>query len=429
MNGLVQFSRRAMQRWAPIAASFGFLMLYDATAAPAQEADADQEEAAAPAEEGLLSADELRIVVAPVAFYPDDVLALVLPASTTGIQIVQAQRFLEKQKSDSSLQPNEEWDPSILALINYPDVVDKLNADLDWTEQLGNAVLDQQGDVMDAIQQARAEAAAAGYLKSDDKQTVTQDQDTVVIQSADPEVVYVPDYDPEVIVQQTYATYPPPAYYDPYPPYYSPGATFFAGAITGAAFAYAFDWDNDDIDINDGGWGGNNTNINTGDINIGNKIDADKFNGDRVRNANGDKVKWNPDKQRQKRDTASTKRKQVKAAPLGKGTADKTKLQKQNRDAKATKGNKKRVGEQKQRNQGGLTNPQNNRKAVKDSKRGNKSLSGASGGNRRQGGNSQLQTQKKRQGAGAFGGQGSGKKVGAQKSRGQKSMGSKPRRR
>lgn len=431
MSGLVQSVRLAMRRWAPIAASFGFLMLYPVAAPMAQEAD--QEEAAAPADENLLSADELRIVMAPIAFYPDDVLALVLPASTTGIQVVQAQRFLEKQKSDSSLKPNEEWDPSILALINYPDVVDLLNADLDWTEKLGNAVLDQQGDVMDAIQQARAEAAAAGYLKSDDKQTVTQDKETIVIQSADPEVVYIPDYDPQVIVQQSYTTYPPPAYYAPYPPYYSPGATFFAGAITGAAFAFAFDWDDDDIDINfnDGGWGGNNTNINTGDINIGNKIDVDKFNGDRVRNADGDMVKWNPDKQRQKRDTASTKRKQDRAAPLGKGTADKTKLQKQTRDAKANKTNKKRVGEQKQRNQAGLTNPQSNRKAVKDSKRGNKSLSGASGGNRGQqgGGSSQLLTQKKQQGAGAFGGQGSGKKVGAQKSRGQKSMGGKPKRR
>jgi len=428
MSGVMQLGVWAMRRWAPIAASCGFLMLYDAAASVAQEAD--EAEAVVAAEEGLLSADELRIIVAPVAFYPDDVLALVLPASTTGIQMVQAQRFLEKRESDSSLQPNEEWDPSILALINYPDVVDKLNADLDWTEQLGNAVLDQQGDVMDAIQQARAEAAAAGYLKSDDKQVVTQEKETIIIQSADPEVVYVPDYDPEVIVQQSYATYPPPAYYDPYPPYYSPGATFFAGAITGAAFAFAFDWGGDDIDINfnDGGWGGNNTNINTGDVNIGNKIDTDKFNGDRVRNANGDKVKWNPDKQRQKRDTASSKRKQVKAAPLGKGTADKTKLQKQNRDAKATKGNKKRVGEQKQRNQGGLTNPQSNRKAVKDSKRGNQSLKSGSGGNRRQQGG-QRATQKRQQGAGAFGGQGSGKKVGAQKSRGQKSMGGKPRRR
>ena len=337
----------------PLAASIGLAIFCAAAAVVAQEADHGG--SGAQAEDGLLSADELRVVVAPVAFYPDESWRLFCRPARRASRSCRRSVSWRSRKSDTSLQPNAEWDPSILALINYPDVVDKLNADLDWTEQLGNAVLDQQGDVMDAIQQARAEAAAAGYLKSDDKQTVTQEQDTVVIQSADPEVVYVPDYDPEVIVQQTYATYPPPAYYDPYPPYYSPGATFFAGAITGAAFAYAFDWDNDDIDINDGGWGGNNTNINTGDINIGNKIDADKFNGDRVRNArtatrsNGIRTS-----SAQKRDTASTKRKQVKAAPLGKGTADRTKLQKQNRDAKATKGNKKRVGEQKQRNQGGL---------------------------------------------------------------------------
>ena len=167
--GLVSGLRRHMR---PLAASIGLAMFCAAAAVAAQEAET--EEAALEADDGLLSADELRVVVAPVAFYPDEILAVVLPASTTGIQLVQAQRFLEKTRSDASLQPNKDWDPSVLALINYPDVIDLLNADLDWTERLGDAVLDQQGDVMDAIQEARKEAAAAGYLKSDDKQTVTQ---------------------------------------------------------------------------------------------------------------------------------------------------------------------------------------------------------------------------------------------------------------
>ena len=70
--------------------------------------------------------------------------------------------FLEKQAADSSLQPNPDWDPSVLALINYPDVIDLMNADLDWTERLGNAVLDQQGDVMDAIQGARGRGRRRG---------------------------------------------------------------------------------------------------------------------------------------------------------------------------------------------------------------------------------------------------------------------------
>jgi Protein of unknown function (DUF3300) len=408
-----------MRGRASVVAAAALLTLCSASISVAQEAE--EPEAAAAEDDGLLSADELRVVVAPIAFYPDDVLAVVLPASTTGIQVVQAERFLEKQKSDPSLKPNEEWDPSILALINYPDVITLLNADLDWTERLGNAVLDQQGDVMDAIQQARAEAAAAGYLKSDDKQTVTQTADTVVIQSADPEVVYVPQYDPQVVVEQNYTTYPPPAYYNPYPPYYSPGATFFAGAITGAAFAYAFNWGNDDIDVNFNGegWGGDNVNINTGDVNIGNKIDTDKFNGDRVRDANGDKVKWNPDKQRKKRDTASTKRRNASAAPLGKASADKAKQQR-------TGKKKNQVGAKAgKQNRSGLGNPQTNRKTVKDSKRGNESLKKQ----QRSGSGSQLKTSKKRASGGAFGGQGSGSKAKAQKNRGQKSLGSKPRRR
>lgn len=421
LDGLVSELRRYML---PFAASIGLTIFCSATGIAAQEADT--EEAAVEADDGLLSADELRVVVAPVAFYPDEILAVVLPASTTGIQIVQAQRFLEKQATDASLQPNADWDASILALINYPDVVDLMNADLDWTERLGNAVLDQQGDVMDAIQEARAEAAAAGYLKSDDKQTVTQTADTVVIQSADPEVIYVPQYDPVVVVEQSYASYPPPAYYNPYPPYYMPGATFFAGAITGAAFAYAFDWGGDDIDIN---VGGDNINIGGGDnINIGDNIDTDRFNGDRVRGEGGDKVKWNPKEERAKRDTTAKKRKDVAAKPLGKGTADRAKQSKA-RDRQNQAGKKQQIGGQ-NRNQGnkaGLGNPQSNRKTAKDSKRGNNSLNRGSGGaNKRQGaGGQQQKMQKKKQGGGAFAGQTSGKRAGAQKSRGQKSMGGK----
>jgi hypothetical protein len=407
----------------PLLAGIGLALFCAASPSLAQEADS--EETAAVAEDDLLSTDELRIVVAPIALYPDDVLAVLLPASTTGIQVVQAQRFLEKQKSDPSLKPNEEWDPSILALINYPEVIDLLNADLDWTERLGNAVLDQQGDVMDAIQQARAEAAAAGYLKSDDKQTVTQTADTIIIQPADSEVVYVPQYDPVVVVEQSYATYPPPAYYNPYPPYYSPAATFFAGAITGAAFAYAFDWGGDDIDIdfNGNGWGGDNININTGDVNIGNKIDTSKFNGDRVRGDTGDKVKWNPKQERQKRDATTKKRRDASAKPLGKGTADRSKA-----NQARSKNKQKQIGGQagSQRNKSGLANQQDNRKTVKESKRGNNSLNRGSGDSRQRqqrSGGSGSQLQKKKQGGGAFGGQQNGSRAGKQKARGQKSMG------
>ena len=200
----------------------------------AQFADVQGEAAAPPPDDGTgegaatvatLSADDLRALVAPVALYPDELLAIVLPASTNPLQVVQAQRFLEKQKADSSLQPDPNWDPAIVALLNYPQVIKQLNDDLAWTEQLGNAVMDQQEDVLNAIQAAHSEATDAGYLKSNDQQVVVNDNDNITIQSAQPDVVYVPSYDPQTVVTNNYVNYPPPVYSDPYPAYYAPGAT------------------------------------------------------------------------------------------------------------------------------------------------------------------------------------------------------------
>jgi hypothetical protein len=429
MNSLIRSAMSAVPGWALVAIGFFVVGLCAAPSARSQEAT--EQEAAAPDAE-LLSADELRVVVAPVALYPDDVLAVVLPASTTGLQIVEAGRFLEKRKTDESLKPDEDWDPSVAALINYPDVVDLLNADLDWTQKLGDAVLDQQADVMDTIQQIRAEAVSSGYLKSDEKQVIVQEKETVVIQSADPEVVYVPQYDPTVVVQQTYATYPPPVYYDPYPPYYAPGATFFAGAVTGAAFAFAFDWDDDDIDIDfDGndGWGGNNVNINTGDINIGNTDIKNKFDGDRVQTRDGDKVKWNGDKNRKKRDRATDKRRDQTP-----GVAQANRDRRPGQDKAGDRGKQRQAGQQRnqERDRSGLGGYEKGRTASKDSKRGNKSLQGGASSAKKQkrsgGDKATTQAGRKRSGhgGGAFSGSGGGgKKAGAQKSRGQKSMGGK----
>ena len=143
----------------------GALLCAGAPAWAQQQGAAAQQAAAAPSGE-LLGPEELRPLVAPIALYPDDLLAIVLPASTNPVQIVEAQRFLEKRRTDQSLQPDPNWDPSILALINYPQVVAKMDADLAWTTALGNAVIDQLQDVMDMIQQLRAEPSATGYLQS-----------------------------------------------------------------------------------------------------------------------------------------------------------------------------------------------------------------------------------------------------------------------
>src|SRR6185295_8588652 len=103
--------------------------------AQAQENAAAQEAAATPAATAL-GPEELRKLVAPIALYPDELLAIVLPASTNPMQVVQAQRYLDKRKADQKLQPNSEWDPAVLALLNYPEVVSKMNDDLQWTEDL-----------------------------------------------------------------------------------------------------------------------------------------------------------------------------------------------------------------------------------------------------------------------------------------------------
>lgn len=291
--------------------TLGLLMVPASRSAFAQFADVAADTATAagdtPGDQAstLLTAEELNTLVAPVALYPDELLAVVLPACTNPLQVVEAQRFLEKQKSDPSLKPNEDWDPSVLALLNYPEVVKQMNDDLSWTQDLGNAILDQQEDVLKAIQAARQSASDAGYLQSNDQQTVVNEGDNITIESPNPDVVYVPTYDPAPIVNNNYVNYPPPVYSEPYPPYWYPAATFFAGAFVGAAFAYGFDWDNGDIDIdNDVNISRGDTNIGSGNTNIGSgNIDKtklqNKFNGDRKPGAEN-KMKWSSQKARQK---------------------------------------------------------------------------------------------------------------------------------
>jgi hypothetical protein len=407
-------SSRTGPGWRSIA---GALLLGAALLALGDPVMAQDEAAldAAATDEGayLLTDDELRIIVAPIAFYPDDILALVLPASTTGIQIVQAQRFLEARKTDETLQPDENWDPSIQGLINYPDIVDLMNADLNWTDRLATAVLDQLDDVMSMIQQVRAEAVAAGYLKTDEHQTIVQEGDTVVIESADPEVVYVPQYDPVVVVEQSYVSYPPYAYYPPYPYYYSPAATFFAGAFVGAAFAYGFDWHNDDIDINI-----DNSRINN--------IDASKFNGDRVREGDRDKVSWKGDKQRSKRERGAQNRRDQAA-----GVAPASDRRKDGAGQGSAGEKRERAGERAStgRDKGAFGDVGTGRETKKASNRGKQQMN-KSGGTRQKG-TQQRSASTRTSGGGqsAFSGSSHGKQASRQKSRGQRSSGGGGRRR
>ena len=195
----------------------------------------------------LLSAADLEDLVGPVALYPDDLLAIVLPASTYPLQVVQAARFLERLETDPSLKPDEDWDDSVTALLNYPEVVELMNEDIDWTWRLGEAVVAQQTDVVAAVEAFRDRAYAAGNLKTDEYQTVSDEDGVIEIDPANEEVIYVPYYEPESVVvyqpQPVYHYYPQPypLYYYPYPAGYSFASNFFWGVTTAFTIGWATD--------------------------------------------------------------------------------------------------------------------------------------------------------------------------------------------
>lgn len=272
--------------------------------------------AAAPqaaAQPQLLEPEELETMVARIALYPDDLVALVLAASLYPLQIVQADRYLSDVKSKPDLKPDASWDGSIVSLLNYPQIVKMMNDDLDWTQSVGEAVVNQQKDVLVAIQQLRDKAVANGVIKSNDKVIVETENDNVVIKPAKKEVVYVPQYDPVILTSPTYVASEPIYYGDPYPSYYYPYAPYWAGFFTGAIFGAAIDWDNWHS------WGGD------ADIDIDiNNIDRNNFKWDKnnINNINWDNNKFNFD-----RDSITNNLKQNKLDRLDrKPNVDRSKL-------------------------------------------------------------------------------------------------------
>lgn len=245
---------------------------------------------AAPAQDQQpkIPADQLDSLVAPIALYPDPLLAQVLAASTYPLELIQLQQWLAKNQAlkDKSLAEavaKQPWDPSIQALAALPDVVKRLADDIQWTTDLGNAFLAQQGDVMDAVQRMRKKADSNGNLKSTEQQRVetkvVENKSVIVIEPAKPEVVYVPSYDPVVV-------YGPPVY--PYPPIYYPPAGYYAagmaisfgiGVAMGAAWGgggwgWGCGWGNNNVYINHNNNFVRNSNINGGNrnnINGGNR--------------------------------------------------------------------------------------------------------------------------------------------------------------
>ncbi|OWV68696.1 hypothetical protein ATY76_09215 [Rhizobium sp. R339] len=239
--------------------------------------------AAAPAQTGteqaaatLLSEDELEVLVARIALYPDELVAAISAASLFPLQIIEAQRFLDAKKKNADLKPKSDWDGSVVSLLNYPDIVKMMSEDLDWTQSLADALANQQKDVLIAIQQLRDEAVAKNIIKTDDKVTVVTENDNVIIRPTDPEKIYIPQYPPEMLYEPDYAAEPISYYPDYYDNYYYPGAGFFAAAVTGLTWAAIVNWD--DWGVWGGRWDGD--------------IDIDCNNCLNNRNFNG-KMKWN----------------------------------------------------------------------------------------------------------------------------------------
>jgi len=208
---------------------FGGLCLV--AAAPARAADPQPPPETAQAAPVLNDA-QLDQLLGPIALYPDALVALILPASTSPTDIVLADRYLDA-KGDPAQIDNQPWSDSVRALARYPEVVQWMSDNLGWTRQLGDAFIAQPADIMNAVQRLRARARATGALVDTPEQQVVVDGDTIEIQPAQPEVIYVPRYDPAVVYVMQ-----PPGYVYPFGPYIS----FGIGFPIGLWLTYDFDW-------------------------------------------------------------------------------------------------------------------------------------------------------------------------------------------
>ena len=203
---------------------------------------------------------ELDAILAPIALYPDSLLSQVLMAATYPLEIVQAARWSKNsgnQGGDAALArvSDQNWDPSVQSLVAFPQVLAMMSDQLDWTQKLGDAFLAQQSDVMDSIQRLRSQAQRAGNLSSNTQQNVVTQGQTIVIQPAQPSVIYVPAYNPSVV----YGAWPYPAY----PPMYYPGVALWypgqafmnglawgVGVAATAAIFGGFNWNTRNVNIN-----------------------------------------------------------------------------------------------------------------------------------------------------------------------------------
>src|SRR6059058_5826047 len=257
-----------------VLAGVAFLLLAS-TAALAQQAESqvmttttsDTEQAP------KLPNDELDSLVAPIALYSDPLLAQTLASSTYPLEVIQLQQWMDRNKNLQGTAladavAKQPWDQSVQSLVEFPDVVQRMAGNIQWTTDLGNAFLAQQSDVMDAVQSMRAKAQGTGNLKTSAQsvvktETVSSGKQVIEIQQANPDVVYVPSYDSTVVYGAAPVEYP---YYPyTYPGYYAGTALMWGAGIALGAAAW-------------GAWGGHwgNCNWNGGNVNINNNYNYNK---------------------------------------------------------------------------------------------------------------------------------------------------------
>jgi hypothetical protein len=259
--------------------------------APAQQPPA-QQAAQQPGDEDVqpFKPEELEAIVAPIALYPDPLVAQVLMASTYPLEVIQAARLMKSKPNLKDEALNEElkkyeWDDSVKSLCSFPQTLEVLNEKIDWMQKLGDAFLDQRKETMDAIQRMRAKAQAQGNLQSNEQQKVivepavaqaapaqpgqpapAGEQTIIKIEPANPQVVYVPQYNPATVYPPPPPAYPP--YYYPYPPGYMWGTaaiSFGVGMAVGAAVWGGCNWGGGDVDIDVNKNNNFTNNVNRGD--------------------------------------------------------------------------------------------------------------------------------------------------------------------
>ncbi len=275
------------------------------TAFAADQAAPAANPAAPPAAPVKRSPADLEKLLAPIALYPDPLIATILPASVYPLEIVQAARFVGDTNNLAKLD-EQPWDDNVKAVARVPEVIKMMNDDLAWTMELGEAFLAQDKDVMDAMQSLRAKAQQVGTLKTSPQQVVTVtnviiektvEQKVVVvtntivqIQPANPQVIYVPTYNPTIVYYP-----PPPAYVGP-----PPVVSFAAGVAVGAIIANNCDWHHGgcyhhDVDVHVD----RDVNVNrNANVNVNRNANINRNANVNTTSATGAQQKWQPDQSR-----------------------------------------------------------------------------------------------------------------------------------